>query len=157
MIHMKRILVFCLFSAVIAVGLIGCGKSDSVSTIDITELGHILTENIEFEDELNIIDDSTAVKLYNIDDFTKSQVYVSSGATSEEIGIFEFDSVEKAKHGFDMAKSRIEEQKSAFELYVPQEVMRLEDAIVKRWGRYVITCVCDDSVAAERIIARYLK
>lgn len=157
MIYAKKILALFIFAAVIAAGFSGCAKSESDSTIDIAELGRVLTENIKFEDELNIIDDSTAGKLYNIDDFTKSQVYVSSGATAEEIGIFEFDSAQKSKYGFDMAKNRIEEQKAAFELYVPQEVMRLKDAIVKRWGRYVIICVCDDSAAAEKIIAGYLK
>ena len=56
-----------------------------------------------------------------------------------------------------VVKQHIEDQITSFESYVPGEVAKLKDAVVRTVGRYVAVCVSDDSAAAEKILDKYMK
>ncbi len=137
----------------------GCsGKDDTadMTEIDISSLGSELLEQVEFEDELNLVDDAMVKKLYHIEEFIKAQVYIGSGATAEEIAIFEFDSGEAAAEGLNAAEDRLEEQKENFASYVPKELQKLDNAVVKQAGNYLVVCVSNGD-EAEKIIKSYIK
>lgn len=91
--------------------------------------------------------------LYGIDAAVQSSVYISSGATAEEIAVFEFETEEDCKEAVSLAEQRIEDQKEAFASYVPKEVKRLDGAVVKQYGRFLAVCVCDDGRKAEELFA----
>lgn len=150
----KKILLF-LLSLTIITTLFGCSAQKDTTDIDIGYLSNKLIEKAEFEDELNAVDDTTIKKLYNIDDYVKASVYLSSGATAEEIAVFEFDSKDTAADGLKKAQARIEEQKTDFESYIPKEIPKLDSAVVKQSGKYVIVCV-SNSNTAEKIITQYI-
>ncbi len=147
----KRLIAFILCLVSIA-ALMGCSAKEETTEIDIDTLVSELLEKVEFEDELNEIDDTLVKRLYNIESYVKAAVYVSSGATAEEIAVFEFDSEAAAANGLEMAQARIERQKADYEAYIPQEVQRLDNAVVKQSGRYVIVCVSSGD-EAKNIIA----
>lgn len=150
----KKALLF-LLSITIIITLFGCSAPNDTTDIDIGYLSNELLEKAEFEDELNAVDDATIKKLYNIDDYVKASVYLSSGATAEEIAVFEFDSKDTATDGLKKAQARIEEQKTDFESYIPKEIPKLDSAVVKQLGKYVIVCV-SNSNRAEKIITQYI-
>lgn len=150
---LKRKAVFSIMFTMCAL-LMGCSKK--VDTVDIAALSNTLLENVVFEDELNVTDDTMIKKLYNIDDYEKAQVYISSGATSEEIAVFEFSSQKTAEEGFKKAQDRIASQKADFESYIPKEVKKLNDAVVKQFGQYVVVCVSNGD-EAEKIITQQLR
>lgn len=120
---------------------------------DAGEIGKKLAEDLTFEDELTLADEDMAGMLYGIDTAVQSSVYISSGATAEEIAVFEFETEEDCKEAVSLAEQRIEEQKEAFASYVPKEVKRLDGAVVKRYGRFLAVCVCDDGRKAEELLA----
>lgn len=137
----------------------GCsGKGDTAdrTEIDISSLGSELLEKAEFEDELNLVDDTMVKKLYHIEEFTGAQVYIGSGATAEEIAVFEFDSGEAAEEGLKAAEDRLEGQKEDFASYVPKELQKLDNAVIKQAGKYLVVCV-SNSDEAEKIIKKYIK
>lgn len=150
----KKTVVF-LLSITIMITLVGCSAKNDVTDIDITDLSNELLENAEFEDELSAVDDTIIQKLYNIDDYVNASVYLSSGATAEEIAVFEFDSEDNAKDALEKIQTRIEEQKVDFELYIPKEIPKLDNAVVRQAGPYVIACVSNGS-KAETIITQYI-
>lgn len=150
----KKTFIFLLIFTMITM-LFGCSEKKDTTDIDISYLSNELLEKAEFEDELNSVDNIMIQKLYNINDFVNAQVYISSGATSEEIAIFEFDSKEMAAEGLKKALDRIEEQKADFESYIPKEIQKLDRAVVKQSGKYVIVCV-SNSDEAEKIITQYI-
>lgn len=140
---------------VTAIILSGCSaKSDP--DIDINSLCNELLDKAGFEDELSSVDEDVIKQLYDIEDYSKAQVYISSGATAEEIAVFQFGNCNLAKEGFKKAQNRIEEQKQDYETYVPKEVKKLEDALVERHGSYVIVCV-SNSDEAEKIVNQYVE
>lgn len=113
-----------------------------------------LLKNAGFEDELNPADKATVEKLYGIGNAKEAVVYLSSGATAEEIALFSFESEEDAKQAEELARARIQEQKESFESYIPKEVKKLDDAVIKRSGKYLAVCVADGKEAGE-ILSKY--
>lgn len=123
--------------------------------LDIRMLSSDLYENLVFTDELTQIDEDTANKLYHIDNAVNQYVYISSGATAEEIAVFEFETKDAAAAALPAAQERIAFQKESYQSYMPKEVQKLENAVVKQTGRYLIVCVTDGN-EAENIIQKYL-
>ena len=140
----KRMLPFLLALALLF-GLAGCGATGG--SLDIQALAEDLLKNGEFSDELWKIDDSMVQKLYNVSDYTQALVYV---------GLFAFPSEDAAAQGLQKAKDRLESQIADYRTYLPQEVPKLQNAVVKQWGNFVIVCVSPGSACGE-IVARYTK
>lgn len=140
---------------ILAMAVAGCGTGTEEKTMDAQALATELAENVEYSDELNEIDSEMAEALYQIDTAQNAYVYVSSGATAEEVAVFEFEDAEDAKEAVEAANTRIQEQKDSFAAYVPEEVDKLEHAMVQQSGRYLAVCVTDDRDTAKDIVDRY--
>lgn len=132
----------------------GCGRK--TVSLDAKALAEDLFQDITYEDELTLADDATAKKLYDIEQFVSAYVYISTGATSEEIAVFEFETEEEAKEAYAKADQRIADQKEDFTAYDPEEVKKLNNAVVKQEGTYLAVCVSGSS-EAENIISDYFK
>ena len=153
---MKKIWIVILIIVVIGVIVVFTNDNKGI-TIDINELSKDIIENIEFEDELNKVDNETASKLYDINNFTSQSVYMSSGATSEEIAIFEFEDKEACKVALEKANKRIEEQKQNFKDYMPKEMKKLENAMIKNKNQYLIVCITNHPEEVGKILRKYLR
>ena len=151
---MKKSIQICFLAIAMLALFTGCSQKKDPVTLDTDALVNELLEDAEFEDELNAIDEDTVKKLYGIEDFTSAQVYISSGATAEEIAVFAFDTEDAATAGLEKAQERIADQKADFETYIPKEVPKLDSAIVQQYGTYVILCVSNGDTAGE-IITQY--
>jgi hypothetical protein len=134
--------------------LSACGAENT--KINIEELSADLISNVEFADEMTLINEKTVESLYNINYAISQQVYISSGATAEEVAVFELKDGNDADKALDAVNQRIETQKQDFKTYIPEEIPKLENAIVKKVGQYVIVCISDGDEADE-IINSYIE
>ena len=133
-------------------------ESQAVSQqADAGEIGKKLAEALTFEDELTLADQEMAGLLYGIDTAVSSSVYIGSGATAEEIAVFEFKTEQECKEAVALVEQRIEDQKEAFASYMPKEIKRLEGTVIKQYGRFLAVCVCDDSQKAEELLSEFLQ
>ena len=148
---MKKIFILLLTFVLI---LSGCSANSK--DIDAEKLADDLRNKVAFQDELTLTDENVAEKLYNIDDFAEAYLYIGSGATAEEIAVFKFDNADKAKAALDNAKQRIADQKEDFASYIPEEVKRLDNSVVKQYGTCLVVCVSEGEQAAK-IISEYMK
>jgi len=151
----KKIIVGLL--SVIAISAVGCaGKTKEIT---VTELGESLLSNITYEDELAAIDLETAGMIYYLEnaEITNACIYESSGATAEEIAVFECAASTDVNETEAAVRTRIEEQKESFENYVPEELVKLNNAVVIKNGNYVILSVSSDPDAARKIIEEAFK
>ena len=151
---MKRRTLSFLLALTLLFGLAGCGATGG--SLDIQALAEDLLKNGEFSDELWKIDDSMVEKLYNVSNYTQALVYVGSGATAEELANNAYPSEDAPAQGHQKAQARLESQIADYRTYLPQEVPKLQNAVVKQWGSYVIVCVSPGS-ACEEIVARYTR
>lgn len=139
-----------------ALFLSGC-NSGSVS-VDINTLATDLKDNGVYKDQLSEIDDTTGLTLYGIaaDDVKDCIVILGSGATAEEIAVFEAADSEAAAAIKTACENRIDTQEAACENYLPDEMPKLASAVVVESGNYVILCVSEDSEKANSIIDSYI-
>lgn len=152
---MKNKLIAAVLAAVM-LAVSGCGTKKDIQ-IDIDALASELAAGVAFEDELSLIDDGMIPMLYDADVYADAVLYLGSGATAEEIAVFACEDETRAKGMLDEANSHIESQIISFEDYIPAEVQRLEEAIVRQAGRYVVIVVTADTDAAEKILDEHLK
>ncbi|MEG1614656.1 MAG: DUF4358 domain-containing protein [Oscillospiraceae bacterium] len=131
-----------------------CGQK--VITIDSKKLTTDLLENVKYEDKLEAVDSAIIKVLYDIEsDDVKASGFIGSGATAEEIALFEAPDESKAKDILDKAHKHIEKQKEDFKSYNPKELKKLDNAVTLQKGKYVIVCVSNGD-NAEKIVEKHL-
>ena len=117
-----------------------------------------LLNNIAYADDLSLLDAEVAAMFIDFGsaDIVNSAVYESSGATAEEIIVVECSSEADAKNVKKSLEARVEEQKISYEDYVPEELVKLNKAVIVQNGNYAVLSVSDEPDAAEEIIGSYL-
>lgn len=145
---------YIIIALMMVVSLSACSKKGTMKDIEVGTLAESLQNDIVYEDELSSIDLETAEAIYDITDIkiADSAIYVGSGATAEEIAVFQCETEEDAKKLETVLKSRVEEQTESFRDYVPKELEKLEKAVIVVKGKYVILSVSNEDAKAKEII-----
>lgn len=159
----KKIFNICLATGIIGM-LTGCDTTVSTSeeeatNVDVTAMADALYTEVTYEDTLSELNDDTALSYYGIEqeDVTECVVMVSTGATAEEIAVFEATDSEAAEAIKEACENRLEKQINSYNDYKPAEISRLDDAIIEASGNYIVYCVADDTDKVNEIIDEYFK
>ena len=136
--------------------LVGCGgkKAD----FDVDTLASDLDTKITYADTLSPMDLDMAGMFLNLSDtnVTKAAVYEGSGGTAEEIVVLECATDDDAKKAEEALKTRVSEQIESFTDYVPEELTKLNAAVIKVNGKYAVLSVSDSPDEARKIIDQYM-
>lgn len=118
------------------------------------EIADSLLKNIAYKDELTELDLDTAAMFFNFDgvDIEEAYIYESSGATAEEIVVLKCKDEKSAKAAKAIFENRVNEQIESYESYVPEEVPKLNKAVIAVVGDIAVLSVSDDAEAAKKII-----
>ena len=158
---MVRKIMMLLVGALAMCGLTGCGGSDSQEVIqpDVHTLSGKLTDGVKFEDSVEEISLERALKYYGIDSSMVSDgdVYMSTGATAEEMAVFEASSAGSASVILDRLTVRRDDSVKIYIGSKPADVSRLDNAVLYIHDNFVVYVVSDDSGAALGIIKEYLE
>lgn len=155
------------FALMLAFSLTACGggkggesasskKAEEVKAQDLKTIADRLQKEIKYDDELS----EMAADMFDIlyagfpADKVKDKIIFlsSSGGTAEEIACFE--AVDEASVG-DLKKGledRLTFQRASFKNYVPAEVKRIDKAVLKTVGNYVVLSISNEPDKAEDII-----
>ena len=151
---MKRVRVLVL-ALLLLVSLAGCGKSPA-KEVDVAALASKLAQEVQFESSLKEL---TAEQLGNylpLPDGASAAAYMSNGTTAEEIIAVKCADEAAAKTLKTAVESFLADQRAEMERYQPEEVARMEKAVLAQRGSWVVRCVTDDTATAEKIIKEYL-
>lgn len=85
-------------------------------------------------------------------DEVRVAAYRSTGATAEEVAVMAFPSEDQAKEYEAWAPTYLEEQREANVDYRPQEMPKLEGALLRRRGSTVLILVAADYEAAGKVL-----
>lgn len=144
-----------LATILVSAGLLaGCGSKKAMNTDEVA--GRLLGE-ISYQDSLTKTDLDTAGMFLNLSgiDITNAAIYESSGWTAEEIVVMECASSADADKAKAMMEARIEEQKTNFVDYVPEEMEKLNAAVIVESGNFAVLSVSDEPDKAKSILAEY--
>lgn len=148
---MKKGLLLCSVM-LLALLISACGTKSQ--TVDVDELTDELLTQVDFEDELTELGKDMIPALYGVEGAVEQRVYMSSGATAEEVAVFLFATEDEAQAGQEALEQRLESRKADFANYMPDEASRLDNAVLERSGCCVALCVSAGD-EARQIIEKY--
>lgn len=158
---MKKKIAIVIVIVLIIIAVLGIiiNNSNKSIQINIEDLATKIAESGAFEDEIAKIDSEMIMSDYNIttDEVEGFVSYQGSGATSEEIVILKVKDKSNLNDVKDKINSRIQERKQAFQSYLPEEVGKIDNNILRVEGNYIIFCVSNDSSKVNQVINDYVK
>ena len=158
---MVRRLKILFLGVMVECGLTGCGGSNDQKIVrpDVHILADKLTDGVEFEDSVEEISLERALKYYGIDSsmVKDGEVHMSTGATSEEMAVFDTTSAAAASTILDKLTARRDDRVKMYISDKPSEVTRLDNAVLYIHDCFVVYVVSDDSDGAESIIKGYIE
>lgn len=127
--------------------------------INIEGLAEEITKSNAFEDQLEKIDSEMTMQDYNFstDEVEQLVSYQGSGATSEEIVILQVKGKNNINSVKEKMNTRLSERKEAFESYLPEEVEKIDNSILRVEGNYIILCIANDANTVNNVINEYIK
>lgn len=153
---MKRLKVL-ICMVVLAFALTACSKGGKDITVDVAKLAEELQAQTVTSDTLSATAPEMLSSIYfvNADQMTKGAAYMSSGSTACEVAVIECKEAKQAEEAAKSFQTRVTNQSDLFASYDPEEVTKLDAAIIKTSGKYAVLCVCDDTKKAEEILKNY--
>ena len=132
----------------------GGGNEEAVA-FDPAVTAQSLLDSGAFSDALEEVDTSVAATLYGVDeaDITDGTVYMSLSAGAEEIAVLVLADADAAAAAIEGLEAHVADQRSALENYQPDEVSKLDGAILQQKGNSVLLAVCADPAAAKAVLA----
>lgn len=144
-----------LLAAALVFALAACGQGKEPE-LNIDEFGQELYAAGTFGEELYALDESVAQGLYGVDAQTRCWVRAGSGATAEELAVFETENAESAAVLVGKLQARNTDRIESYSSYIPGEVPKLENAVIISGGRYVVLCVATDASAVKELAEKTL-
>ena len=93
-------------------------------------------------------------KLYGFDqmDLESYEVYIGfSNSTAEEIAVVKLNDKKDLPAVEEAMQKRVDTKKNEVENYKPEEVYKLENAVITSHGRYAALIVCDEFDKADEV------
>lgn len=134
--------------------LTACGGGDSAQGYDPAATAQALLDSAAFSDSLDSLDKDTAAVLYGIDasTITDCAVYTSLSMGAEEIAVLTLTDEAAAQTAKTALDKRVSDQITALESYMPDEVDKLNHAIVEQKGNSALLVVAADANAAQSVL-----
>ena len=152
---MKSVKTVCLICAVFLL-LSACGTK--TPDIDAEAAADAIMHGVAFDEVPESVSTDVAKLLFDLEDadIKNAYIYESSGATADELAVFEAADGTAAEKIKAALNKRIETQKKGFENYLPKEMPKLQTPVIEQSGNVLVLCVCADNNAARAIIKEAL-
>ena len=156
--EMKICLIILLIIIIVAV-IIFLQKNEVNIQINIEGLAEEIAKSSAFEDQLEKVDSEMTMQDYNFstDEVAQLVSYQGSGASSEEIVILQVKDKNYINSVKEKINTRLSERREAFESYLPTEVGKIDNSILRVEGNYIILCVTNDANTVNNVINKYIK
>ena len=149
---MKKIIALLL----VAICATSCGNN--AVEVNIDSLAEAVVSSLEFEDELMKIDNEMAFYIHDVADEVKDTVvYLGSGATAEEVAVFEAKNKAAMKELKEEIADYIDDKREEYENYIPKEVARINKTVIVEKGNYLVLCINNDNEKTRSFIESYFK
>lgn len=121
----------------------------------VTDLAKALDQDVEHGEELTELDGGGLERVYRIDasDVAAAAGYTGSGATVDQVSVWKAADQQAADRIWDTLRNFLDTQIENYSSYMPDEVPKLEDAVLQRSGDYIALCVSEDPDAARELIS----
>lgn len=138
-------------AAALCVVAAGCSKQLTLEPADALAQ---LKDEITFTDQMTDMDSESTCRFYDVDTglVNDSSAYVGSGATAESMAVFEAVDADAAGSIADALQTFTDGWIAGYSDYKPEEVPKLESAVLEQNGVYVVFCVSADNTTAKTAV-----
>lgn len=132
----------------------GCNSDSGSAEIDITakSFADMLYQKIPYDATLKANSADTMALLMNVTGYTEAAGYSAVGTMPDMAAVFRGADAEAAESIAASMQTYVNEMAREYERYAPEQVSKLEDAIIVSRGNYAVLCVTPDVNAAQDII-----
>ena len=133
--------------------LVSCGKKSEIIN---AELSQAIKDNVEFSEQLTQIDTINAQKRYMLSskDYSEITAFVGTASVCDEFVIVKTSNTEGI---IEDLRSYIDSKKESYKTYRPNEIYKLDNAIIEQYEDAVVMIITADSDDAIRVYEEYLK
>lgn len=137
-----------------AFALLLCSCSGGKTLPDAPTLAESLASGLEFSEE---IEDSGAAMAYSFYGVEEAQcksaaLYKGSSASVDEVAVFECVDADSAKAVAALAAERQQYLHDGYSNYGPEQVPKIDSAVIKTVGNTVIFCISDSPEKVDSVI-----
>lgn len=156
---LKKIISVLLVCVATACLVTGCGESGNTAAkavpADTKSISDKIKSSAKFTDQLSEVSTAAAEKRYGVTaaEVKSVDVYVGTGATAEEIAVFQAKDDKAAQKIKGKAEAFVKVQKDSYADYKPAEVPKLSSAVLEQKGTLVALCVSADNQKAKDLIS----
>lgn len=161
---MDKIVAIILIILVIMVGAMiylveSTSQEEETTIISIQDLASKLKNEGEFDDLLETTSKEIILQEYELEENMIQDLvtYQGSGASAEEILIIEAKNSQNVSDIKTQIEKHLLEKEEAYANYLPDEVEKIQDKVLKIDNNYVILCISKNSDKIEEIIKEYMQ
>ena len=157
---MKRILAAMLSIMMLNLAISGCSSEETYVSLD--EVYSKLTSSIDFSaSKMQKQTEAALNNYYYIDPATLENyaIYMADYATgnADEIAMFQVKDADQLTTVKSLINDRIKDLKVRYEDYKPEEMTKLDSAVVEEKGNYIFVVISPDNEKAKEILKEAIK
>lgn len=155
---MKKLIPFFLILGLL-LSFAGCGEDKkSNADLDATALAQALLKGNVFSGSLDELPPSKAAAFYGVngDAVEQAVLYHASGTSKEQIVLIKATDENTAAEMVAVLKGLVAEWIEADTAYAPEEVPKLEKAVLRQSGPWVVLVVANDPDTAAKVVGEYI-
>ncbi len=151
----KRIVIIPLLIAVLLLPLLaGCGKKEDAQKIDAPATLNKLLNDVSYDTELNEVEKDAALYFPGLPDNSEIKLYTGNGYFSDELAMVTLQDASVSKDVVKVIEKHLEELRNQYQNYIPEEVPKIDNAIICPVDKYVFLCVTSDTKTASTILSK---
>ncbi len=147
-------------ATLILLSLAACGSNSKAKELDLTAFTKKVVESVKYDDDMVPLNEQIASEYYNLTfDGLEGWAAYGSGtaATTNELMVMKLKDEAAINTAKETIQKRIDDQVANYEGYRPDELFRLENAVIEAQGDYLLFSVSSDNDAVKKLFEDALK
>ena len=143
----------CLLALVLLAGFVGCApQGTQAGDFDPQALFYTLVKEVKYASELTNAGDTTALYFPNMPAGAELVLYKGSGYYADEVVLVTLADKNDMDSAKALMRKHLTELREQFQNYQPDEVGKIDKAVLWQQGTTLILCITDDTKTAQSIL-----
>ena len=147
--------IVCLLLAVVMVlSMTACGKEKKEETkeYDGAALMQALLNQVKFDDTMSSVGDFATLYFPEVPSSATISMYTGSGYYADEVVLITMQSADDLETVQASVSKHLDQMTAQFKNYIPEEVAKIDNAVIWQGGSHVIVCISSDYATAQKIL-----
>ena len=136
----------------VVIALSGCGSQETNEAFNADETLKKLLEDVRYEAELEDVSEYAGFTFSDVADGVDIKMYAAGGKLNDQVIFFKAGDASAAEGINNSVKTYIESLKNEAKLYNPEEVTKLDNAVIRTYDNCVFVCITNDVETAGNIL-----